>query len=263
VSLVAHGFASALYLFAAFLGWSGGALGLGAKRVQLVIALAAALHAVGFYGLHLEHPPVPLSSFPAALSLIGWLCGLAWLAGRGFLRLRGAGAWVAAIAAAFTVPAMLGLELTQPVADPADAAVAWSHAHVLLGTAGFSLLTLASLSGMGYLAKERGLKRRSRWHSGLPALESLDHAEHVTLALGFVLLTLGVVTGFAWGVSQKLDPWNRHTIFLLAAWTVYLVPVGARTIHQQHGAWPARGVVLGFMFLICAYFGIHLLGAAA
>jgi ABC-type uncharacterized transport system permease subunit len=263
VSLIAHGFASALYLFTAFLGFTGRGLGLGPKRVPALLVLASALHAVGFYGLHLEHPPVPLSSFPAALSLIGWISALAWLLGRNVLRLKGAGPWVAAIAAAFTVPAMLGLELSQPQVDPADAAVAWSHAHVLLGTAGFSLLALASLSGFGYLAKERGLKRRSRWHQGLPALESLDHAEHVTLALGFVLLTLGVATGFAWGVSQKLDPWNRHTIFLLAAWSVYLVPVGARTIRQQRGAWPARGVVVGFAFLICAYLGIHLLGAAA
>jgi ABC-type uncharacterized transport system permease subunit len=263
MTLVAHGFAGALYLFAAFLGWTGRNLGLGARGVPLVVGFAAALHAVGFYGLHLQNPPVPLSSFPAALSLIGWGVALAWLIAPRRLGLRSSGPWVATIAAGFTIPAVLGLQLSAPRASPAQGAGIWSHAHVLLGTAGFSLLALASLAGLGYLAKERGLKRRRPWHQGLPALESLDHAEHVTLALGFALLTLGVATGFAWSVSQELDPWNRHTLFLLAAWGVYLVPVGARVLRQERGPWPARGVVLGFLFLACSYIGINLIGAGS
>lgn len=261
MTLVAHGFASALYLFAAFLGWTGRNLGLGTRTIPLVIGLAAALHAFGFYGLHLQTPPVPLSNFWAALSLIGWGVALGWLVARRWLGLRTAGPWVALIAAAFTLPAELGLQLSAPHDDLAAGAGIWSHAHVLLGTAGFSLLALASLAGLGYLAKERGLKRRRPWQQSLPALESLDHAEHITLALGFALLTLGVATGFAWSVSQDLDPWNRHTLFLFAAWGVYLVPVSARVLRQQRGRWPARGVVAGFAFLIASYIGIHLIGS--
>jgi ABC-type uncharacterized transport system permease subunit len=256
VTLIAHGFAGALYLFAVSLGWSGRE----PKAIRFVVAFAVLLHAVGFYGLHLQNPPVPLSSFPAALSLIGWGVALAWVLAPG-LRLRRSGQWVATIAAGFTIPAVLGLQLSAPHLDADHPVTVWSHAHVLLGTAGFSLLALASLAGLGYLAKERGLKQRRPWQQGLPALESLDHAEHVTLALGFALLTLGVATGFAWSVSQSLDPWNRHTLFLFAAWGVYLLPVGARVLRQQRGPWPARGVVLGFLFLACSYIGINLIGA--
>jgi ABC-type uncharacterized transport system permease subunit len=261
MTLIAHGFASALYLFAAFLGWTGRSLGLGSRGIPVVVWIAVVIHAAGFYGLHLQDPPVPLSSFPAALSLIGWGVALAWLLWGRVVRLRASGPWVATIAAGFTIPAVLGLQLAAHRAEEHEVISVWSHPHVLLGTAGFSLLALASLAGLGYLAKERGLKRRRAWHQGLPALESLDHAEHVTLALGFALLTLGVATGFAWSVSQQLDPWNRHTLFLLAAWGVYLIPVGARVVRQQRGPWPARGVVLGFLFLACSYIGINLIGA--
>ena len=236
MTLVCLGFASALYLFAAFVGFTGRELGLGRWGIPLVLGLAVLLHGAGFYGLHLQQPPVSLSSFPAALALIGWGVALSWLVLHAWRPgLRSTGPWIAI----------------------------WSHAHVLLGTAGFSLLALASFAGLGYLAKERGLKQRRSWHHGLPALESLDQAEHVTLALGFALLTLGVATGFAWSVSQGLDPWNRHTLFLSAAWAVYLVPVGARVLRQQRGPWPARGVVLGFLFLVCSYVGIHVIGAGS
>jgi ABC-type uncharacterized transport system permease subunit len=262
VTLLAHGLATALYLFAAFLGWTRRSNGRHPRGASFVIALAALIQAAGFYGLHLQAPPVPLSSFPAALSLIGWLIALAWLAVMRRLRLRDAGPWVAFLAAAFTLPAEIGLQLS---ASPpsGNEPVAWSHAHVLLGTSGFALLALSSLAGLGYLAKERALKRRRGFALSLPSLEALDRAEHVTLALGFALLTLGVATGFAWGVRQGLEPWTRHTVFLLAAWAVYLLPVGARVVRQQQGAWPARGVVIGFVFLAFSYIGIRLLGAVA
>lgn len=263
MTLLAHGLATALYLFAAFLGWTKRSTPGGFRGVSFVIAVAAGIHAVGFYGLHLQTPPVPMSSFPAALSLIGWLLALAWLGALRRLHMRDAGPWVGLVAAAFTLSAELGLQWSAPAASTATEPVAWSHAHVLLGTSGFALLALSSIAGLGYLAKERALKRRSGFALSLPALESLDRGEHLTLALGFALLTLGVATGFAWGLRQGLDPWTRHTFFLLAAWGLYLVPVGARIVRQQQGAWPARAVVWSFAFLAFSYIGIRLLGAGA
>ena len=44
---------------------------------------------------------------------------------------------------------------------------------------------------------------------------------------------------------------------------LYLIPVGARVLRQQQGAWPARGVVWSFAFLAFSYIGIRLLGAGA
>jgi ABC-type uncharacterized transport system permease subunit len=263
MTLLAHSLATALYLFAAFLGWTQRSARDGSRGVSYVIASATLIHALGFYGLHLQTPPVPMSSFPAALSLIGWLLALAWLAALRRLHMRDAGPWVGLLAAAFTLSAELGLQLGGPEPLSTAEPVAWSHAHVLLGTSGFALLALSSMAGLGYLAKERALKRRRGFALSLPALESLDRGEHLTLALGFALLTLGVATGFAWGVRQGLDPWTRHTFFLLAAWALYLVPVGARIVRQQQGAWPARGVVWSFLFLAFSYIGIRLLGAVA
>jgi ABC-type uncharacterized transport system permease subunit len=262
LTLLAHGLATSLYLFAAFLGWTRRSTGRNPRAVSFVIAFAAVVQASGFYGLHLQDPPVPLSSFPAALSLIGWLIALIWFAAPRALHLRDAGPWVAFLALVFTLPAELGLQLSAP-REAAPGGLAWSHAHVLLGAAGFGLLALSSLAGLGYLAKERALKRRLGFARSLPPLEALDRAEHVTLLFGFALLTLGVATGFAWGVREGIDPWTHHTIFLLVAWAIFLMPVGARIVRQQQGAWPARGVLACFAFLAFSYIGIRLLGAGA
>ncbi len=261
MTLIAHGLATALYLFAAFLGWTRKDSGGGRRGVPWVIALAAAIHAVGFYGLHVQDPPVPLSSLPAALSLVGWSTAFAGLVMMRSPQLRRLGGWVGFAAAAYTLPAELGLQIMAPATGPGREPGGWSHAHVLFGTTGFALLALASMGALGYLAKERALKRRRGFALSLPALESLDRGEHLTLTLGFALLTLGVASGFGWEVNQGHDLWTQHTVFLLIAWCVYLIPVGARVVRQQHGAWPARVVLFSFAFLAFAFLGIRMLGA--
>ncbi|MCE2391520.1 MAG: cytochrome c biogenesis protein CcsA [Proteobacteria bacterium] len=264
MTLLGHGLAAALYLFAAVSGWRPDAEGLARRWVPRVIALGVGVHGLGLYGMHLESPPVPLESLAAALSLMGWLVAVAYIGALAFAQVRTGATWAAGLAALLTLLALLGLQNQAAVAAGGEAGL-WSHAHVLLSAAGFSFLALASLAGAGYLVKGRALKRKDSASRSpeLPSLESLDRAVHVTLGFGFVLLTLGVVSGFAWSLGREVDPWTRHSAFLLAAWCVYLVPVGLRMVSGVHGVRPARGVVLGFVFLAFAYIGIRMLGSVA
>jgi ABC-type uncharacterized transport system permease subunit len=265
MTLAGHALAASLYLLGALLGWRPARGVERGRGVRWSLMGGAALHTLGLYGMHLEQPPVPLESVPAALSLIGWLISLAYLGSLSVARVQSAGAWVALLAALFTLGAELGLQLGAAPARPAAGSSLWSHAHVLLSTAGFSLLALASLAGVGYLAQERLLKRKPRTPRGvgpeLPSLESLDRVEHIALSLGFVLLTLGVVTGFAWGLGRGESPWSVHALFLLLAWLGYLFPVSLRLVRHQHGPRPALGVVFGFALLAFSYLGIRVLGS--
>ena len=255
-----HELAAVLYLGAALYGWMGRSRPWTGRVVVWGAVLGALAHAAGLYGLHVETPPVPLEAFPGALSLIGLLVVVAFLGALAVAPVRSAGVWVAAIGAVFTAIADLGFWLREPVGVSELGAGGWSHAHVLFSTAGFSLLALASLAGLGYLGKERQLKRKRPPRFLLPALESIDRAEHATLSLGYALLSLGVVSGFGWGLSHGQSAWTAHSLFLLAAWAIYLGPVGLRVVRHQHGLRPARGVVVSFAILASSYLGVRLLG---
>jgi ABC-type uncharacterized transport system permease subunit len=266
MTMPAHALASLLYLVAALIGFQSQGSQRATSAVGWLLAAGVLTHAFGFASLHWEPTPIPLSSFPAAVSLIGWLVAACYLMSLGIARVRGMGVWVAAAAALFTLGAALGM-LGGPslggAASGAGQAGAWPHAHVLLSTLGFSMLALASLGALAYLAKQRALKRKSRMRQRLPSLESLDRMQHFTLTLGFALLTLGVITGFAWGAQAQISPWTRHAVWLLVAWTVYLLPLGLRLLGHQHGERPARGLLVGFVLLAFSYIGIRLLGAGA
>jgi ABC-type uncharacterized transport system permease subunit len=256
---LSHALASAVYALAALLGLR--ALWAGAQPPALVawlIGAGVAVHGAAFVALHGAQPPVPLESFPAALSLIGLLVSVAYLVSLSLSRVRGVGLWVAGVAALFTALACLGLELRAGTA--AERGGPWSHTHVLFSACGFSLLALTSLAGAAYLVKQGELKRKRDVRFALPSLESLDRMEHWTLSMGFALLTLGMASGFAWGSARGASPWTHHSAWLVAAWVVYLLPVGQRLLSHQHGERPARLVVGGFAFLSFSYLGIRLLG---
>ncbi len=255
-----HELAALCYAAGALLGWRSTRTGGRARAVPWLLAVGALAHALGFVTLHLDDPPTPLESFPAALSLIGWLIVVSYLLSLRFAEVRGVATWVGLAAAAFT-----GLASVELIAGPrrvTDLAGsgAWSHAHVLLSAFGFSFLALASLAGLAYLSKERALKHKTASGLALPSLESLDRLEHFALSIGFPLLTLGVVAGFAWGLQRGLSPWTWHAYWLLGAWVIYLLPIGLRVVRHQHGEKPARSVVLGFVVLAFSYVGIRLLG---
>ena len=254
-----HGLASIIYILGAVIGWRALSRGEVSRGAQRILGVGAGIHAVGFIAMHTEQPPVPMESFAAALSLIGWLTAVSYLLSIRVARVRGILVWVAIMAALFTVAATTALPFrsSEPVESTAPL---WSHAHVLLSAFGFSFLALATVSGLGYLVKQRSLKRKTAGRFGLPSLESLDRMEHFTLALGYAMLTLGVVTGFAWGWARGLDPWTPHAYGLLLAWAIYGLPIGLRVFRHLHGELPARSVVIGFVVLAFSYIGIRLIG---
>ena len=260
-----HLVAALFYLAGAGFGWRALVQGERPSAAQRLLGFGALIHAAGFVAMHAEDPPVPMESFPAALSLIGWLTVVSYLMSVQIAHVRGILMWVAGVSAVFTLAAALSLPLLLPAELRSSGAfeMVWSHAHVLLSALGFSFLALATVAGLGYLTKQRVLKQKGAGRLGLPSLESLDRMEHFSLVLGYALLTLGVLTGFAWSWARDLSPWTAHTYWLLLAWAVYLLPIGRRVFRNQHGERPARSVVIGFVVLAFSYIGIRLIGAIA
>ena len=264
MTLAAHGFATALYLFAAFLGWTRRSAGNAKRRVPYVIALAALIHAAGIWALHVAQPAVPLSSFPAALSMIGWLTALAWLAVLRNVRLRGAGPWVGSVAAAFTLMAEIGLQIAAPALEAEGESVAWSHAHVLLGTSGFALLALSSMAGLGYLAKERVAEAEARLRALAPGAREprSRRAPDARARLRAAharrgdRLRLGREPGELTRGRGTPSSCSRHGACTCC-------PSARAIVRQQQGPAPARGVVWSFAFLAFSYIGIRVIGANA
>jgi ABC-type uncharacterized transport system permease subunit len=263
VALADLQWAAAIYLIACLVASSG--LVLRSRRLARaavwLLAAGALLHGISFPLLHAQGQAPPLTSLAAAISFMAWvgtLCFLGLL-----LRVRIAGLVVLVAPAAFLGVFLAALRL--PAVDPATFAGtgSWPHAHVLLASAGLSLLGLAGLASLVFLFEHRRLKSKAaaRRPFALPSLEALDRVNATSLAAGFSLLTLGVVTGMLWVQTASGRPFGgtAHEAWSLLAWAVYAVLTAVRFGGRQGARQAATGTVFAFGFLCFAVIGVELL----
>jgi len=263
VSVGLHQLTAVVYLVA------GIAAGLGssvpfprlARLAVYLLVLAVVIHGASFAVLHTADPTPPLTDFPVAVSFMVWVGALSFL-----VLLRRA--HIARLQVLVAPAAFLGVFYTSlrlPEAGTATFAGtgSWPHAHVLLAGSGLSLLGLAALAGLVFLAEHRRLKAKRPAHPRLPlpSLEALDRVNAAAMTVGFPLLTLGVITGALWEqtVSGRLWGATPHQTWSLLAWVVYGVLVAIRFGSEQGSRQAAISAVSGFAFLFLVVVGVELL----
>lgn len=257
-ALELHQWTAAAYLAASLAAVAG--LGVRARRgLQLgiwLLALAAVLHGFAFVALHRQHPTPSLTELPLAVSLASWLLALFFLALQ--LRVPGRGLAVLVAPAAFLGTVFESFAVSPPEAAEPGSPL-WSHLHVLLASGGLALLGVAGAAGLLYLVHHRAIKRhRVARQSALPPLESLDRANALALALGFLLLSLGVVTGVLWVETRegRLWPGGLHANATLLVWLAYAGLVAARFGAGGSARFSALGSAAGFALLLVAVVGV-------
>ncbi len=258
-----HQATAALYLasgLAAALG-----LALPAPRARragvALLGAGAALHAVSFVTLHGAPVPPPLTTLPAALSLMVWMAVCFFLVL--LRRARVSGLVVLLAPAAFLGVFAAALGIGRDAQAGLAPSASWSHLHVLLSSGGLALLAVAGLAGLCFVAEHRRLKAKRPLSSriALPSLEALDRVNRLALGVGFLLLTLGLVTGVLWvrAATGQLWPGTAHASWTLVAWAIYAVLAAARFGWHQGARESALAALAGFGFLLFAVVGIGVL----
>lgn len=253
---------SALYLLAALAAVAG--LGLRVDAVQrasvALLALGAVLHAAAFWQLHTLAPMPSLTEPPLAASLMAWLCVVSFLAL--LTRIRGLALSVLVAPAAFLGTFAGAIWLRVRVGSGEELHPMIAHLHVVLASAGFALLGVAGAAGALYLAHHRSIKaKRAVALSGLPSLESLERANTAALALGFTLLSLGVLTGVLWVLESegRFWPGGLHANATLAAWGLYAGIAVLRFGLHESARRAALQSALGFALLLVTVVGLRVL----
>jgi ABC-type transport system involved in cytochrome c biogenesis permease subunit len=261
--VVFHQIAAALYLAAGLVALLGITLSVPrmSRYAAVGLGLGAIVQAVAFGAMHAGESTPPLTNLSMAVSLMAWMAVLFLLLLRWRLRLPALAAVVGPLAFLAVFIAAGNLGPTEQTAVTESGSV--PHAHVMLGGAGLALLGVAGVAGGFYLVEHRRLKSKRPIVRTfrLPSLEALDQVNRVSLAVGFPLLTLGVITGMAWLLRFHGSAWqgSSHETWTAVAWGLYAGLAAARFAGNQGARQAAASAVVGFAFLLFAVVGVGIL----
>jgi ABC-type transport system involved in cytochrome c biogenesis permease subunit len=124
------------------------------------------------------------------------------------------------------------------------------YLHVSAMVVSYVVLTLAAISALAYLARDRGLKGHSpgRLVTNLPPLATLQAFTHNFVLVGFVVLTLGIVLSQAWVLSahRPSNFFDLRESWALVSWALYGVYAAITVIGRWKGRRLAFLVIAGY-----------------
>lgn len=139
----------------------------------------------------------------------------------------------------------------------------WLPMHTLTSFIGEAAFAISFILSVVYLIQEKELrsKRYSFIFRRLPPLAKVDGLNYFVLKIGFVFLTLGIVTGsvwayYAWGSYWSWDPKETWS---LVTWLLYAAILHARLTVGWRGRKAAILSIVGFISVLFLFLGVNLL----
>ncbi len=129
--------------------------------------------------------------------------------------------------------------------------------HVLISMLAYSLLTLAAVQSIVLAVQDHHLRHRllTGFVRTLPPLQTMESLLFEMITAGFILLTLALLSGFAFLENMFAQHLVHKTVLSVLAWLVF----GGLLLGRHRYGWRGRTAITwslsGFSMLILAYFG--------
>nr|WIL99274.1 cytochrome c biogenesis protein [Meliosma myriantha var. discolor] len=93
-------------------------------------------------------------------------------------------------------------------------------------------------------------------------IQQLDHWSYRVISLGFIFLTIGILSGAVWANEAWGSYWNwdPKETWAFITWTIFAIYFHIRTNKNLQGANSAIVASMGFLIIWICYFGVNLLG---
>nr|YP_010505747.1 cytochrome c heme attachment protein [Chrysosplenium zhangjiajieense]UXE34549.1 cytochrome c heme attachment protein [Chrysosplenium zhangjiajieense] len=93
-------------------------------------------------------------------------------------------------------------------------------------------------------------------------IQQLDYWSYRVISLGFIFLTIGILSGAVWANEAWGSYWNwdPKETWAFITWTIFAIYLHTRTNINLQGANSAIVASVGFLIIWICYFGVNLLG---
>lgn len=131
------------------------------------------------------------------------------------------------------------------------------RSHVLVSLLAYSVLTMAAIQALMLAVQDSQLRKH---HPGgfvraLPPLQTMESLMFEMILIGFVLLSISLLTGFLFLDDMFAQRLVHKTILSILAWLAFAVLLWGRHRFGWRGRTAIRWTLVGFVVLALAYFG--------
>jgi len=129
----------------------------------------------------------------------------------------------------------------------------WLISHVISSFLAYACFTIAFGTSVLCLLK---IKMKPNM---LPDAPFLDEVTYKMISIGFVLLTLGIITGAAWADRAwgRYWGWDPKETWSLITWLIYGAFLHARLVRGWRGVKMSLVSIIGFIAVIFTYLGVN------
>jgi HemX protein len=229
--------------------------------VLLLVAFGFHSAAMLLRGFDLNHCPV--TNLYEATTFAMWTIVAVYLALGLWSRLRFLGAFASPVLFAIGVFALMP-NLDAKHGPRPELPAAWTSVHAALMSLSYGAFGLGAVAALMYLTQERNLKfhKLQAIYSRMPSIQRLEAAAERLLAVGFVLLTLGLLSG----IVDLTHINNPHTyrgdpkiVWSVVVWFLYLGLIVMRWKFAQGGRRFALSAIASFVFVLLTFWGTNVL----
>jgi HemX protein len=229
----------------------------------LLLLLGFGFHTAAMFlrGFRLDRCPV--TNLYEATTFAVWTIVAVYLIVGLWARLRFLGAFASPVLFAIGVFALMpnldALKDKRP-----ELPAAWTSVHAALMSLSYGAFGLSAVAAVMYLTQERNLKfhKLKAIFSLMPPIQRLEAAAGRLLAAGFILLTLGLLSG----VVDLTHIKNPHSyrgdpkiVWSMGVWLLYLGLIIMRWRFAQGGRRFALSAIGSFVFVLLTFWGTNVL----
>jgi cytochrome c-type biogenesis protein CcsB len=205
----------------------------------------------------------PLTNLYESLVFFAWTIAVVYLLIERKFKIKTAGAFVTPFPFIIMAYASLTPNEIQPLVPALQSN--WLISHVITCFVGYAAFAVSFAVSFLYLFKARAEnspgQKESFFLGYLPASEVLDEVGYKTIAIGFPLLTIGIITGafwanVAWGTYWSWDPKETWSLIV---WLIYAAYLHARITKGWRGTRAALLSIVGFAATLFCYLGVNLI----
>ncbi len=199
----------------------------------------------------------PLSNLYESLVFFSWTILIIYLFVERKYKNRTIGAFVTPLAFFAMAYASLHNNSIQPLIPALKSN--WLIAHVITCFIGYAAFAIALGTSCMYLIKKRDTEGKSLLLKRFPKTNIIDELTYQMIMLGFLFLSIGIITGAVWANSAwgRYWGWDPKETWSLITWFIYATVLHAKMMRGWHGKKIAYLSIVGFAAVLFTYFGVN------